>query len=89
MLSEYVSFFHKNIIPLSGSKDQIRKVIEAYGGFFRHNTNDGGAVDGAKNNYLVDHSAYYYLIDSHGDLTRVLDHSVTVDELAQSLRPLL
>jgi protein SCO1/2 len=89
ILTEYVSFFHKNIIPLSGSIQQIRSVIESYGGFFRHSMKGGGEHVSSDDDYLVDHSAYYYLIDANGELTRVLDHSVTVKELSESLRPLL
>lgn len=84
-LQEYVSFFHENIIPLRGEVEEIRKVIEAYGGFFRK-----VASENAKSgDYLVDHSAYYYLIDSKGELVRVFDHSVSSKELAESLRSAL
>jgi protein SCO1/2 len=88
-LREYVSFFHKNIIPLSGSLEQIRSVIEAYGGFFRHVSKNDTSDNYDETSYLVDHSAYYYLIDSNGELNRVFDHSVTAKELAESLRTLL
>lgn len=88
-LKEYVSFFHENIIPLSGSKEQIQKVIKAYGGFFQYTAKDGSPADNTMNDYLVSHSSYYYLIDANGELTKVLDHSVKVDEIAESLRPLL
>lgn len=86
-LSEYVSFFHKSIIPLRGSIEQTKLIIEAYGGFLRHSPLGGEGDDNA--NYLVDHSAYYYLINSKGELMRVFDHSISSTELAESLRPLL
>ncbi len=88
-LSEYVSFFHTNIIPLSGDIEQIQKVITAYGGFLRHSAINGGAVEDFANDYVVDHSAYYYLINAQGELTRVLNHSVTVEEMVNYLKPLL
>lgn len=84
-LSEYVAFFHQNIIPLRGEVDEIQKVIEAYGGSFIK-----VIPSGAKNSeYLISHSSYYYLIDSNGELTRVYDHSVSAETLAESLRGLL
>lgn len=84
-LKEYTAFFHPTIIPLRGALDDTRKVVQAYGGFFRKVIPEGREND----DYLVDHSAYYYLISAEGELTRVFDHSVTVDQLSESLRPLL
>lgn len=87
-LREYVAFFHKNILPLRGSVEQVKSVIEAYGGFFRFVSQDD-QPDTEEISYLVDHSTYYYLIDAQGDLIRVFDHSLTSLELAESLRTLL
>tara|TARA_R110002072_G_scaffold83910_3_gene190177 strand:+ start:7000 stop:7596 length:597 start_codon:yes stop_codon:yes gene_type:complete len=84
-LKEYVSFFHQNIIPLRGRVEDIQNIIKSYGGFFRKVT----PADKTSNEYVVDHSAYYYLIDSKGELMRVFDHSVSVGQLAESLRGLL
>ena len=88
-LKEYVSFFHKNIIPLSGSIEQIKTVIEAYGGFFTYASKNGKSFDDMETDYLVNHSAFYYLIDSEGQLMRVFDHSATSKEIAESLEALL
>lgn len=84
-LQEYVSFFHPNIIPLRGTELETQKVIHAYGGFFRKSAPESSNAA----EYLVDHSAYYYLIDSEGELVRVYDHSVTAAQLAESLRSVL
>lgn len=84
-LKEYVGFFHQNIIPLRGQAEETQAIIKAYGGFFRKNI-----PDIAENSeYVVDHSAYYYLIDANGELTRVYDHSISSEVLAESLRGLL
>lgn len=85
-LREYVSFFHKNIIPLRGSLEQIKSVIEAYGGFLRHTVKNHEKMD---KDYLVDHSAYYYLLNKQGELVRVFDHSITSADLAEILKSLL
>tara|TARA_R110000850_G_scaffold87445_5_gene188043 strand:+ start:1212 stop:1817 length:606 start_codon:yes stop_codon:yes gene_type:complete len=85
-LREYVSFFHKNIIPLRGSLEQIKTVIEAYGGFLRHNAKSHDATD---EGYLVDHSAYYYLLDKQGELVRVFDHAIGPTDLTEILKSLL
>jgi len=86
VLEEYTQFFHPNIIPLTGHIEEIKKVIEAYGGFVRNNRPASAEV---ASNYQVDHSAYYYLIDANSELIRVLDHSATAKEIADALRRLL
>ena len=86
VLREYTQFFHPNIIPLSGALENIKKVIESYGGFVRNNRPRSSEV---ASNYQVDHSAYYYLIDANSELVRVLDHSATAKEIADALRRLL
>lgn len=85
VLKEYTHFFHPNIIPLTGKLEEIKTVIESYGGFLRHNP----AASGAPSNYLVDHSAYYYLLDANSELVRVFDHSTSAREIADALRRLL
>lgn len=85
-LREYVSFFHENIIPLRGSLEQIKTVIEAYGGFLRNNVKND---DETTTDYLVDHSAYYYLLNKQGELVRVFDHSIAATDLAEILESLL
>lgn len=86
VLQQYTDFFHPNIIPLTGALSDIKTVIEAYGGFLRHHE---PANEQQKDVYMVDHSAYYYLIDSNSELVRVIDHNVSAENLAASLRHLL
>lgn len=87
ILKQYTSFFHSNIIPLRGTLEETKSVIESYGGFFRLNKSQADSASEA--NYSVDHSAYYYLIDSSGELMRVLDHSASSTEIADTLKSLL
>lgn len=86
VLQEYTHFFHPNIIPLTGKIEEIKTVIESYGGFLRNNQPVSADVS---TNYLVDHSAYYYLIDANSELFRVFDHSTSAKEIADALRRLL
>jgi protein SCO1/2 len=86
VLQEYTQFFHPNIVPLTGTFEEIKAVIESYGGFLRHHR---PISDAQPNAYMVDHTAYYYLIDANSELVRVLDHSVSAEDIAGSLRRLL
>ncbi len=82
-LNEYVSFFDPRIIPLSGTEEQIREVAKSYGTYFMR-SELGGAED-----YTVDHTAYFYLIDQAGNLIRVLDHATDASALAEALKALM
>lgn len=94
VLEQYVVFFHKNIIPLRGSRESTAAVAKQYGTYFvkvplagAQQPKEGEVVD--PNQYTVDHTAYYFVIDQDGMLQRVLEHDVKVTELAAILESLL
>lgn len=100
VLKEYVGFFHENIIPLRGDLVTTQQVAKQYGTYFIKaplpNSNAGtvdpsGSSDAAANEdqYTVDHTAYFFVIDKEGELKRVLDHNVKPDELAEVLKGLI
>lgn len=82
-LAEYTAFFHPNIVSLTGNLEAIKSVVGAYGGFFKKSA--PSIKEAIDDNYTVDHSAYYYIIDSEGRLIRVLDHNVKANEIAKVL----
>jgi len=83
-LAEYSAFFHPNLVGLTGSREQIDRVVKQYGAYYRIAELDNSALG-----YAVDHSSRLYLIDADGRLAEVLSHSITPDELAAKLRRLL
>lgn len=83
-MDEYTAFFHSNIMGLTGSLEQIAQVAKQYGTYFKKS--DKHNQDG---NYTVDHTAYYYLLDEHGELMRVLDHSATEKDISELLLKML
>lgn len=82
-LEDYTSFFHPNIMGLTGSLESIKTVAKQYGTYFKK------ADKSNAENYTVDHTAYYYLIDKEGELLRVLDHSATSKEISELLLKML
>ncbi|TNC81049.1 MAG: SCO family protein [Oleiphilus sp.] len=82
-LNEYLSFFHENLLGLTGELEQIKKVATQYGTYFMKNVPDENG------NYSVDHTAYFYVIDGQGKLVRVLDHNTSPEGLASALKKLL
>ena len=81
-LDEYTAFFHSNIKGLTGSLSEISSVAKQYGTYFRKSVGKGAE---ASDNYNVDHTAYYYLIDGEGELIRVLDHNAKAEQISDLL----
>ncbi len=63
-LKEYVPFFNERFIGLTGPAADIGATARAYGAFFRK----APAVGEDKDDYMIDHSTYTYLIDPDGNL---------------------
>lgn len=83
-IAEYTGFFHPRIIGLTGTLEEIKAVSGRYGTYF---IKSGLSDDGQ--DYQIDHTSYFYLIDAQGELVRVLDHNTKASELAIELSNLL
>lgn len=78
VLADYVTAFHPRLIGLTGSPEQIRKVAHDYRVYYaRADTGDG--------DYLVDHSAYIYLIGPDGRTLTYLKHDASPETLAETV----
>jgi len=82
-LQDYTAFFHPNIRGLTGTLEEIQTLTKRYGTYFKK------ADAKPDDNYTVDHTAYFYLIDAEGELMRVLDHDTRPEALAEALYPLI
>lgn len=60
-VDEYVDFFGKGYIGLTGTKEQIEKVTKDYGVFFEFTPLKDSALK-----YTVDHTSRFYVIDQAG-----------------------
>jgi protein SCO1/2 len=76
-MREYLKSFDSRIIGLTGTKDQIDKVIKEFRVYASAEKPDS---DGG--NYLVSHSSYLYLMDPRGNFVNVIHGDATGDELA-------
>lgn len=79
-LKEYVAYFHKNIVGVTGSREAIDNAVKKYGAAYRIVDDDSAA------GYLVDHSATIYLIDKKGALVELIPHGTPAENLAEILR---
>ncbi len=81
---KYASYFDKNFIGLTGSEEELKKVTKDYMAFYRK------VEEQSKAGYLVDHTAYIYLIDQKGILKLIYSSSKQKPELiAEDLKRLL
>lgn len=61
-LSKFLPYFHKNIIGLTGTKDETKEITKAYRVYYaRVEAPDSGI------NYLMNHSTITYLMDKNGE----------------------
>ena len=79
-MKTYVSSFHKQLIGLTGSLDDIHKVAKAYRVYFRK------VQDPALNDYSVDHTTFMYLMDAKGEYVTHFAHNVKPEKLAARLK---
>jgi len=79
-LSSYTSFFHKNILGLTGTKQQIDDLTKRYGVSYRLVKQDS-ATD-----YVVDHSSITYLVGKNGNLLESLAHATPAEKILQSIK---
>ena len=80
ILSNYVSFFNESFIGLTGTKEQIDRVVQQYGAVYRIVDLEDSAME-----YGVDHSSRLYLINKQGELEKLLYHDSKPEEIAQAI----
>lgn len=78
-LSEYIGFFHKDLVGLTGTDAQIRVIAGAYSVRYKHvgtHTADRKTV----------HSGMIFLLDPEGKAIAILPHDVPQEWLVETLR---
>ena len=83
LLAEYVSLFHASLIGLTGTRDQVDEVARNYRVVYRK------VEDPEYTYYLMDHTAFTYLMGPDGELVRMFAHGTPPEELAGAIRDAL
>lgn len=83
ILKAYVPYFHPSFLGLLGSPEQVAQVAKEFRVVYRKHV-EPGATD-----YLVDHSAGSYVLDSHGRPRLYLPFGHTPHDIANDLLILL
>lgn len=81
-MGEYLKSFDHRIIGLTGSQTQTDTVAREYRIYVEPQKSEG-------DDYLVDHSAYIYLMDPQGKFVNVVAGDVPGDEMAEKLRKMM
>jgi cytochrome oxidase Cu insertion factor (SCO1/SenC/PrrC family) len=83
VLAAYVSAFHKSLIGLTGSPEEIRKVANAYKAFY---AKVPGEHDGE---YAIDHTGVIYLMGRDGEYLGFMPPQTGSEKLTEVLRKYL
>jgi protein SCO1/2 len=74
---DYASGFHKNMLGLSGSYEQINKAA--------HNFKVSYSVTKTQNNYTVQHTTNIFLINPEGDLVEIFAMNSPIDTITSAI----
>ncbi|UKZ82448.1 hypothetical protein TrVFT333_010237 [Trichoderma virens FT-333] len=77
-LKSYLAEFHPKFIGLTGTYDQIKDLCKKYRVYFSTPRDVKPGQD-----YLVDHSIYFYLMDPEGDFVEALGRQHSPEQAAQ------
>lgn len=78
-LKDYAAFFHPAVIGVTGTADDVARVARLYGAAYaRQNTAGAG--------YVVDHSAWTYVVAPDGRLAARIPHGASVEETLAEIR---
>ncbi|KAL2794332.1 SCO1/SenC-domain-containing protein [Aspergillus keveii] len=80
VLKNYLQEFHKDIIGLTGTYDQVKQVCKAYRVYFSTPKDVKPGDD-----YLVDHSIYFYLMDPDGDFVECIGRQDTPESATKTI----
>jgi protein SCO1 len=83
-LRAYTHAFDRTFVGLTGSPDQLAAVQRAYGVVARKQ-----AVPGTSAAYLMDHSAFVYVVDADGRLRLMFPFGTSIDDMAHDIGLLL
>ncbi|KAI9362602.1 SCO1/SenC-domain-containing protein [Pilaira anomala] len=81
IVKEYVKDFHKDLIGLTGSQDEVKKVAKLFRVYVSSPPDISEGDD-----YLVDHSIFFYLMDPEGKFLDCYSQNSTADEVTASFK---
>lgn len=89
VMADYLKSFDSRILGLTGTKNEIDKVIKEFHLFVSAEKSEGHGDDYGNdygNDYYVSHSSYIYLIDPRGSFVNIIHGGAVGDDIAIWLR---
>ena len=83
ILKSYLQYFGNNYIGLTGTSDEIDKVVKQYQGFYSY---DGNVADGQ---YSVDHTSNLYILNTHGQMTNIIPYGLPPQAITNAINKIL
>ena len=83
ILKEYLKYFGNNFIGLTGTVEEIDKVIKQFRGFYKYEGNVNA------NNYTVDHTSSLYIINTEGQVTNIMPYGLPPQAITDVVRKLV
>ena len=80
-LREFSSFIHPKLIALTGSTEEVKEVMQIFKVYGKKSNEEG--FD--ETNYLMDHSAFTYLVNSSNELVDYFSRKVSAEEMAERI----
>ncbi|MEY3197269.1 MAG: hypothetical protein RLZZ59_640 [Pseudomonadota bacterium] len=77
LLKGYLKSFNSQIIGLTGTTEQIEKVAKMYNVYYEKSAETAND----EKNYLLNHTAYIYLMDQYGKFVKLFDISANAEEI--------
>ena len=79
VLKEFSDFMHPKMIALTGSVEQIKKITKKYRVYYKKQNNDD------QQNYLIDHTAFTYLVLPEIGFVDFFRRELTAEQLADKV----
>jgi len=80
-MAEYVSNFGERIVGLTGTPEQIKRVAKAFRVYYAK-----VEIENSATGYLVDHSAFTYLMDENGEYVTHFAYGDSIETMTDRLR---
>jgi len=84
VVADYVELFHEDLLGLTGDPEAVAEAADAYRVYYKKTESEEGADD-----YLIDHSAFTYVMDEEGEYVTHFAHGTTPEEMAERLGELI
>jgi len=79
-LDNYVKYFHKSLIGITGDESTIASLAKKYGAAYQKVTGE------SQGGYLIDHSSFTYLVDQQGQLKESFQHATDPMVMVNTIR---